>query len=54
MPELKSEHGYWITLVAMGLITFVLLIYFWRKGWIFQAADDLTINEEEIPKEDEI
>ncbi len=51
MPELKTEHGYWITLISMGLITVALLIYFWRKGWIFQTDDNLEIEEEEIPKE---
>ncbi len=40
MPELKSEHGYWVTLGAMGIITLVLLWYFWRRGWIFQSSDD--------------
>jgi len=34
MPELHSKYGYWLTLLAMGLITTVLLIYFWRRGWI--------------------
>ena len=52
MPELKTEYGYWLTLAAMGVITILLLIYFWRKGWIFQANDDLEIEEEELPKED--
>lgn len=41
MPELKSENGYWMTLGAMGLITIVLLVYFWRKGWIFQKEDEI-------------
>ncbi len=36
MPELKSEHGYFLTLGVMALVTFALLIYFWRRGWIFQ------------------
>ena len=46
MPELKTEHGYFITLGVMAAITVVLLFYFWRKGWIFQKDDDLTIHEE--------
>ncbi len=37
MPELKTQNGYYMTLVAMGLITISLLIYFWRLGWIFQS-----------------
>lgn len=36
MPELRSRWGYFITLAAMGVLTIVLLIYFWRRGWIFQ------------------
>lgn len=41
MPELKSEHGYAITLSVMGLITIFLLWYFWRRGWIFQQEDEI-------------
>lgn len=37
MPELKSPIGYFMTLGAMGLITILLLVYFWRRGWIFQG-----------------
>ena len=37
MPELKSPVGYFMTLGAMGLITILLLVYFWRRGWIFQG-----------------
>jgi Ca2+/Na+ antiporter len=39
MPELRSPHGYFITLAVMLLITVILLIYFWRRGWIFQKED---------------
>ncbi len=42
MPELRSPYGYFITLAFMALVAFGLLIYFWRKGWIFQSADDDT------------
>ncbi|MEO6655070.1 MAG: magnesium/cobalt transporter CorA [Pyrinomonadaceae bacterium] len=49
MPELKSANGYWTTLGAMALITIVLLIYFWRKGWILQKDAEimLPVREEE-------
>jgi magnesium transporter len=47
MPELKSENGYVITLAVMVLITILLLIYFWRRGWIFQKDTELAI---EVPK----
>lgn len=36
MPELKSQNGYFATLGLMAIITFGLLIYFWKRGWIFQ------------------
>ena len=40
MPELKSRNGYYLTLAVMLLIAIGLLVYFWRKGWIFQPAED--------------
>jgi len=43
MPELKSEHGYWYTLAVMALITVILLVYFWRRGWIFQKDEEITL-----------
>ncbi|MGH9947263.1 MAG: magnesium/cobalt transporter CorA [Pyrinomonadaceae bacterium] len=39
MPELKSPRGYFLTLGVMTLITFALLMYFWRRGWIFQKDE---------------
>jgi magnesium transporter len=36
MPELKSRNGYFLTLGLMALVTGALLVYFWRRGWIFQ------------------
>lgn len=33
MPELYAPHGYLYTLVIMGLIVLVQIVYFWRKGW---------------------
>ena len=36
MPELKTRHGYFVTLGLMLGIAVLLLIYFWRKGWIFE------------------
>ena len=44
MPELKSSRGYFVTLAVMGLITVVLLLYFWRRGWIFQR-DEIEIGK---------
>lgn len=45
MPELKSEKGYFLTLAGMAVITVVLLVYFWRRGWIFQKDAEITINK---------
>jgi magnesium transporter len=36
MPELHSPNGYYLTLATMGVVTALLLFYFWWKGWIFQ------------------
>lgn len=47
MPELKSQHGYWITLAVMAVLTVLLLIYFWRKGWVFQRADVVELPDAE-------
>lgn len=50
MPELHSEHGYWITMAAMLVITLVLLWYFWRRGWIFQKDEEIPVIGQ-TPKE---
>jgi magnesium transporter len=42
MPELKSPHGYWLTLGGMAMLTIILLLYFWRRGWIFQKDEDIV------------
>lgn len=36
MPELKSPYGYFATLGLMIVVAVILLVYFWRRGWIFQ------------------
>ncbi len=46
MPELQTDHGYYYTLIAMGVITVVLLVYFWRHGWIFQKNEDLSVSDD--------
>lgn len=33
MPELYNEHGYVYTMLVMGIIAVVQVIYFWKKGW---------------------
>ena len=47
MPELKTEHGYFLTLGTMAVITVVLLIYFWRRGWILQKEPEVFIKPRE-------
>ena len=59
MPELKSPTGYFVVLGVMALITVVLLIYFWQRGWIFQrdaeivakssVSKDESLNETHVP-----
>jgi magnesium transporter len=34
MPELKWRYGYLYALTLMGGIAIIMLIYFWRKGWL--------------------
>ena len=47
MPELKTPMGYFLVLGVMAGITIVLLIYFWRRGWIFQGEHSLPINSKD-------
>ena len=46
MPELHSQYGYFVTLGVMALLTLVLLIYFWRRGWIF-TRDEASVDTED-------
>ena len=47
MPELKSRNGYFLTLGFMAIVTLLLLIYFWRRGWIFQkhTVEIVTVSK---------
>jgi magnesium transporter len=40
LPELHSETGYLIALGAMMITVVVMLVYFWRKGWIGASNAD--------------
>jgi magnesium transporter len=40
MPELHSRYGYFATLAVMFVITVILLIYFWRRGWMSSTDID--------------
>lgn len=46
MPELKTKYGYFFTLGSMAIVAIALLIYFWRKGWIFQSEDNEKIEKD--------
>lgn len=45
MPELHSPYGYYLTILLMVVIGGGLLIYFWRKGWIFESKDEESKDE---------
>src|SRR5690349_11996682 len=34
MPELHSRYGYFGALIVMFVIAVVMLIFFWRRGWL--------------------
>ena len=34
MPELKTRFGYFVVLGIMALVAGLMLLYFWRKGWL--------------------
>jgi magnesium transporter len=34
MPETKSTWGYFVVLIIMAFLSAILLIMFWRLGWI--------------------
>jgi magnesium transporter len=39
MPELNWYWGYPVVLVVMGAIAIVMVIFFWRKGWLRDFSD---------------
>ncbi len=44
MPELRTRNGYFLVLGVMGAVTLILLLYFWRRGWIFQREDPIGLK----------
>lgn len=52
MPELKSRNGYFLTLGVMAVITLLLLLNFWRRGWIFQKEGQVVIERSKKPEDD--
>jgi magnesium transporter len=51
MPELRTRNGYYLTLAVMAVVTVGLLIFFWRKGWIFED-DEIEFETEKTEKHD--
>lgn len=48
IPELHTRNGYFVTMFVMFMIAAGLIIYFWRKGWIFQKSEDIkTLNDDD-------
>jgi magnesium transporter len=50
MPELHSPYGYFGALALMFIVGAGLMVYFWRKGWIFEGKEDVL----EVDAEQEI
>jgi magnesium transporter len=50
MPELHSQYGYYVALALMLVIGVGLLIYFWRKGWIFEESVPKPGEQTEEPR----
>lgn len=48
MPELHSQYGYYVTLAAMAVLTIILLIYFWRRGWIFSGDTVVEVDPADL------
>jgi magnesium transporter len=36
MPELHWQYGYFITLGVMAIIVIVMIVWFYKKGWLFK------------------
>lgn len=53
MPELKTRNGYYITLISMIVVTIGLLIYFWRRGWIWQRDSAEVIKQKAAAEKDQ-
>jgi magnesium transporter len=52
MPELRSPNGYFFTLAVMAIVAILLLVYFWRRGWIFQR-DEIEIEPKHLHHHEE-
>lgn len=47
MPELKTRNGYFFTLGLMAAVAASLLLFFWRKGWIFKKDTEESSDEKD-------
>lgn len=54
MPELRTSYGYFATLAVMALVAILLLVYFWRRGWIFQRDSGETVAEKKTSDDGEL
>ena len=43
-PELHWRYGYWYALGLMGVTAGVMLLWFWRRGWIGQGTTSSTFH----------
>ncbi len=41
LPDSQNPNSFWHVVAVMILFAVILLIYFWRKGWIFESSDDV-------------
>ncbi|HEU4713360.1 MAG TPA: magnesium/cobalt transporter CorA [Pyrinomonadaceae bacterium] len=46
MPELHSRYGYYATWGLMIVVAFLMLFFFWRRGWIGRQKPEETPEEE--------
>ncbi len=52
IPELKTPYGYFVTLGVMAVVAVLLLVYFWRRGWIFQRERSSQARRQEARPDD--
>ncbi|MFA6955003.1 MAG: magnesium/cobalt transporter CorA [Thermoanaerobaculia bacterium] len=50
MPELRWNLGYWWALGLMGSIVFLMLVWFWRLGWLGARRRDVIRHERRVRK----
>jgi magnesium transporter len=48
MPNSKRANGYFLPLASMLIVAIALLVYFWRKGWIFRSESMKQIEKNKL------